>query len=132
MLLLKQKKIKLPKETSKAVKYNEFERITVEDIQARMDGFQSELQEDPSAQAYIINYGSDREVARRERVIRNTISFRRFDTSRITFVYAGFRNIVKTELWFVAAGAESPILLPTAVKADQFGKVSEKNLEIKI
>ncbi len=74
----------------------------------KMDAFFVELSNNPAAQGYIINYGTDREIAKREKQIRNSITFRRYDASRITLVRGGNREVIKTDLWLVPPGAESP------------------------
>lgn len=92
---------------------DEFGRVTNGDIKARLDGFFVELINNPTAQGHIITYGLNREVAGRERLIKNQIYFRRFDSQRITFVTGGFSKEIKTEFWVVPQGAESPKLVPT-------------------
>ena len=46
---------------------------------ARLDTFFAELPNNPNNQGYIINYGTDKEIAERERLITNHIEFRKFD-----------------------------------------------------
>jgi hypothetical protein len=59
-------------------------------------------------QTYIINYGTSAQVAQRERWIRNAITFRHFDGTRITLVNGG-PGPVRTLFWLVPPGAENPI-----------------------
>lgn len=94
---------------TEAVKLYEFERATNGYVKMKMDNFYVELNNNPSAQGFIINYGTDREIAVREKQIRVSISWRKYDASRITFVRAGFRDVIKTELWIVPPGAEHPL-----------------------
>ena len=91
-----------------AIKFDEFEKATNGNVKMRMDAFYVELNNDPSASGYIINYGTDKEIAKREKQIRNAMAFRKYDISRITFVRGGFREVVKTEFWLVPAGANPP------------------------
>jgi len=98
-----------PSETPKATKFDEFEKATNGNVKMRMDAFFTELENNPAAQGYIINYGTDKEVAKREKQLRNSIIFRRYDASRITFVRGGYREVIKTDLWLVPPGAELPI-----------------------
>ncbi|MEQ1764495.1 MAG: hypothetical protein ABL984_15300 [Pyrinomonadaceae bacterium] len=58
-------------------------------------------------QTYIINYGTPAQVAQRERWIRNAITFRRFDSFRITLVNGG-HGPVRTVMWLVPPGAANP------------------------
>jgi len=95
-------------EKPKAVKYSEFETATNGYVKMIMDGFYVELSNNPSAQGYIINYGTDKEIAVREKQFRNAIYFRKFDATRITLVRGGFRKKIKSELWVVPSGAENP------------------------
>ena len=97
-----------PQETPKAIKFDEFEKATTGYVKMKMDVFFVELRNNPAAQGYIINYGTDREIAKREKQIRNSITFRRYDASRITLVRGGNREVIKTDLWLVPPGAESP------------------------
>lgn len=86
----------------------EFGRITNEHIEALFDSFLAELANDKTAQGYIINYGSSREIARRERHIKSQITFREIDAKRITFIQGGISKEIKTEFWIVPEGAEPP------------------------
>jgi len=95
-------------EKPKAVKYSEFETATNGYVKMIMDGFYVELGNNPQAQGYIINYGTYREIAVREKQIRNAIDFRKFDAGRITLVRGGFWKTTKSELWVVPPGAENP------------------------
>ena len=97
-----------PQETPKAIKFDEFEKASNGYVKMKMDAFFVELSNNPAAQGYIINYGTDREIAKREKQIRNSITFRRYDVSRITLVRGGNREVIKTDLWLVPPGAESP------------------------
>ena len=70
--------------------------------------FMRELSNQPNNQGYIINYGSDHEVGRRERFITNEVAFRKYDRSRITLVRGGFKSKPATELWLIPPGADNP------------------------
>jgi hypothetical protein len=92
-----------------AVKIDEFGTATNGNVKMRFDNFIIELQNDPTAQGYIINYGSAKEIANRQRQIRNAIAFRKFDASRITIVNGGESGeSIKTQFWVVPAGATPP------------------------
>ncbi len=92
-----------------AVKYDEFGRMNSGEVKMRFDGFMVNLQREYTAQGWIINFGANREIARREKLIRSYINFRKLDSSRITFVNGGYRKDQKTELWIVPNGAALPI-----------------------
>lgn len=92
---------------------DQFGNLPNDEVRGRIDNLFIALGNDPSAQGYIINYGTDREVTRRENLIRNHISFRRYDASRITFVRGGANpngeRGVWTRLWVVPQGATAPM-----------------------
>lgn len=82
---------------------DEFGRLPKKDIEARLTKFYSELSNNQNSQGYIINYGTDTEIAAREK-------FRHFDRSRITLVRGGPHESGKvyTKLWRVPPGADNP------------------------
>ena len=96
------------RETPKAFKVDEFEKATNGNVKMRMDSFYVELNNNPAAQGFIINYGNAKEIFKREKQIRNSITFRRHDDSRITLVRGGEREAIKTVFWLVPPGAEPP------------------------
>lgn len=91
------------------VQTDEFGKLANDQIRGRLDTFFAELSNDPTATGYIINYGSPREVATREKLIRNHIAFRKFDASRITIVNGGDQGTgINTKLYRVPSGAKNP------------------------
>lgn len=84
---------------------DQFGPLPNDDVRGRLDNYFIALQNDPSATGYIIIDGPEREVARREALIRNHIRFRRFPQDRITIVRgdtsAGELN---TRLYVIPAG----------------------------
>lgn len=82
------------------------------DFRARMDAFFIALGDQPNAQGYIINYGTKQELARREKLLRNFITFKKYDMSRVTFVRGGANTAgekgVWTKLWLVPPGSLPP------------------------
>jgi hypothetical protein len=89
---------------------DEFGKITEEDVLARIDGFISELQNNPGDQDYIIDYGSAKHIARREKLIRNQLNFRRFPIDRIVFVNGGTEKEIRTRFWRVPPGADASVI----------------------
>ncbi|HUR99816.1 MAG TPA: hypothetical protein VMZ26_17255 [Pyrinomonadaceae bacterium] len=57
---------------------------------------------------YIINYGTNREIAQREKVITDSIKSRNFDRNRITLVRGGPAGGPKTVVWKIPPGADNP------------------------
>ncbi len=86
---------------------DEFGNIGYEDIYARIDAFLVELQNNPSSQGYIVNYGKQKNIRNREKFIRNHINQRKFDFSRITFVNGGKEKEIRTRVWVVPSGADA-------------------------
>ncbi len=86
---------------------DEFGNIKDNDVRARIDAFFIELQNNPGAQGYIINYGSSRQISGRERLIKNHMNLRGYDSSRIVFVNGGVESQIRTRLWLVPAGADA-------------------------
>jgi hypothetical protein len=119
-------------ERPKAILLDEFEMATNGDVKMRMDSFFTELSNNPASQGYIVNFGNGREIARRERLIRNFITFRRFDASRLVMVNGGFRGSIKTEFWIVPAGAETPVIKDVSNKIDEFGNIANGDLKARL
>ena len=111
-----------PNEIPQAVKFDDFGNVNNGDVKARLDAYFAELLNNPSTQGLITNYGSERQISRRERLIKFQIGVRKFDASRITFANGRFSNEQKTEFWLVPAGAENPKFDATAEKFDEIGK----------
>jgi hypothetical protein len=88
---------------------DEFGVLSADDVRTRLDSYFVALQNNPNAQGYIFNYGTARDVARRETLIRNHIRFRNFDASRITFVRGDTNGgTLRTRLVLSPAGAPTP------------------------
>jgi hypothetical protein len=92
-----------------AILIDEFGKIPADQLRGKLDSFFTELSNNPDSQGYIINYGPDREVAAREKLIQNHIAFRKFDGSRITMVRGGDDGGgIRTKLWRIPPGAANP------------------------
>ncbi len=91
---------------------DEFGPLVNDDVKARIQNFYlTQLNPNPTAQGYIINYGTPQEIARREKQIRDAIAFLKYDRSRVTIVNGGANTEgtgVRTKLWVVPAGATPP------------------------
>ncbi len=80
-----------------------------DEVKAIIDNFYIELNNDPNAKGYIVNYGTAKQIAARKAQINKAIKFRKYDPSRVVFVDGGDTGAgVDTKLWFVPAGAEPP------------------------
>jgi hypothetical protein len=101
-------------------------------VKVIMDSFYVELGNNPTAQGIIFNYGTDNEIALREKQIQKSIAFRKYDGARITIVRAGFWKELKTEFWVVPAGAENPQPKSSAEKIDEFEKATIGDIKARI
>lgn len=89
---------------------NEFGRLTNARFKTLLSKFFVELHNNPNNQGYIINYGTEKEMKSRERVISENVRFRKFDSSRLTIVRGGehVRGSVYTKLYRIPPGADNP------------------------
>ncbi len=85
---------------------DEFESLPNNEVRARIDNLFIRLQNEPNSTGYVVNYGTARQVAARERLIRNHIRLRGYDASRIVFVNGGVESGIRTRLWIVPQGAD--------------------------
>jgi hypothetical protein len=83
---------------------------TDDEVKAYVDGLYVSLNNNPDARGYIINYGTNAQIARREAQIRKAIAFRKYDINRITMVRGGESSTgtILTKYYVLPAGAETP------------------------
>lgn len=98
---------------AEAIQIDEFSISPNRIDKARLDYLISEMQRDPSAQIYIIEYfppqTTDAAIKRKFKLLRDYISkIRKQDISRFTFV-KGNLDENKTRFWLVPAGATPPM-----------------------
>jgi hypothetical protein len=100
-------------------KFDEYGNIRFNDEKARLDNFAIQLQNEPTAQGYIIAYGScDAEgTTRGNRAKDYLVNTRGIDAGRLMVVDGGCMPELKVELWVVPSGATPP-------SADTTGAVS--------
>jgi hypothetical protein len=99
-------------------KVDEYGVIRTGDEKQRLDNFTVELQNDPTAQGYLICYGGGRgragEARRRCERARTFLAFNRgIEASRVVTVDGGSRDVLTLELWLVPFGATPPQPTPT-------------------
>jgi hypothetical protein len=88
---------------------DEFGRAVDDDVKARVDNFYIQLNNNPTAQGYIINYGTPAQIRARRTQIMKAINFRRYDASRVVFVDGPNTGAgVNTKFYLVPAGADVP------------------------
>lgn len=98
-----------PKLIPTAKVFAEIGRATNQKIKKLVEEFDNALTKERTSTGYIINYGRAADIAVRERQIRNSINFRRYDAVRIVIVNGGKSETLKTVFWIVPQGAEPPI-----------------------
>ncbi len=92
-----------------AYKFAEFGPTNVAKIAAKMKAFDDELNGNPTAQGYIINYGSATAIKTRRRLLTDGIFYRKYDTERMTWIDGPYEKRIRTVMWIVPEGAETPI-----------------------
>ncbi len=114
---------------------DEFGDIQVSDWLARLDNFAIDLQNTPSATAYIVAYGVPNKLPgwplRRANWAKGyLVKGRLIDRERVEVIYGGYRDEVMYQLWLLQTGASLPVRPfdfatalvreKTAYKFDQF------------
>ncbi|HEX8339184.1 MAG TPA: hypothetical protein VF621_20855 [Pyrinomonadaceae bacterium] len=97
---------------------DEYGPISSGDEKQRLNNFNEELQNDPSAQGYLVCYGGRRsranEAQRRcDRALNLLVVSRGIDASRVVTVDGGFREKPAVELWGLPPGVTPPRATPT-------------------
>jgi hypothetical protein len=103
--------IPVPRITSR--KFDEFPDIQRNDEKARLDNFVIEMQNDPSATAYVVIYpgraGKRGDVQHHaSRIVEYMVNSRGIDQSRIVTLVGTARNELFVELWITPRGATPP------------------------
>ncbi|HWS87444.1 MAG TPA: hypothetical protein VN282_10790 [Pyrinomonadaceae bacterium] len=101
-----------------ARKVDEYGNIRFNDEKARLDNYAIELQNDPTAQGYLVCYGGRTgrtgEAQRRcDRAKNYLVNTRGITADRIVTVDGGYREELTVELWVVPSGATPPAASPT-------------------
>lgn len=88
---------------------DEFGKATDDDVKARVDNFYIQLNNNPNASGYIINYGTAAQIKKRRAQIMKAITFRKYDANRVTFVDGPDNKAGEsTKFYLVPAGADKP------------------------
>ena len=84
-------------------------KLKDDDVKARIDGYYTQLNNDPSSHGYIIIYGTPAQIKAARAQIMKAITFRKYDPSRLTIVEGPPQGAdVVIKLWRVPAGADNP------------------------
>ena len=85
-------------------------KLSNDDVKARIDGYYTQLNNDPSSKGYIIIYGTPAQIKAARAQIDKAISFRKYDPSRVTIVEGPPQGAdVVIKLYRVPAGADNPM-----------------------
>ena len=91
------------------VEVDQFGPQNPDQIKARVDNFYIQLNNNPNAQGYIINYGTPAQIKARRAQIDKAIAFRKYDRSRVTYVDGPDTGEgIKTRFVLVPPGATPP------------------------
>ena len=106
--------VQIPPELPICRKFDEFPAIARNDEKARLDNYAIELQNDPSATAYVIVYPGQRgkpgEVQQHiTRVVDYLANSRGIDKRRTVTIIGPTRSELMVELWVCPQGARTPI-----------------------
>ena len=93
-----------------AVKFDEYGNIRFNDEKARLDNYAIQLQNEPTAQGYIVGYGScDAEgTTRANRAKDYLVNTRGIDAGRLVVVDGGCLPELLVQLWIAPQGAMAP------------------------
>lgn len=90
---------------------DKFGKLPDNEIKARIQNLYVALDDYPDAQGYIIIYGTNQEMANRERQIKKAINFMKLNANHVTIVRGGENpnGGVWTIVWIVPPGAKFPL-----------------------
>jgi hypothetical protein len=105
--------VQIPVPPLRPRKFDEFPAIARNDEKARLDNFGVELQNDPTASAYVIvypgRYGKPGDVQKHTaRIVDYLVNSRGIDARRIVTLVGGTRDELMVELWISPQGATPP------------------------
>ncbi len=91
--------------------YDESEFIYQGYVKRVLDGLFDDLSSNPASQGHVVIYPeSERHYRQIDRIIRNWMGTRRFDSSRLTLVKAEKKRKSVVQMWIVPPGAANPEL----------------------
>jgi hypothetical protein len=88
---------------------DEYGKLSNDDVKARIQGLYTQLANEPTAQGYIIIYGTPAQIRTMRRQITSAISFLKLDASRVTIIEGPDDGSGgKVKIFIVPPGAENP------------------------
>jgi len=111
------------KKSAPPVKFGEYVTTDLSANKAQLDKFVLALQQDPTAQGYLIAYGGrTSQPADAQKAADNatdyTINVRKMDGARTLSGVGGYRERPTVELWIAPPGATPPLATPTIAPKD--------------
>ncbi|MCA1565642.1 MAG: hypothetical protein LC803_08380 [Acidobacteria bacterium] len=108
----------IAKKTAPPVKFGEYVTNDLSANKAQLDKFVLALQQDPTAQGYLIAYGGrtsqpDDAQKAADNATDYTINTRKMDGARTLSGVGGYREQPTVELWIAPPGATPPLATPT-------------------
>ena len=113
----------IARKSAPAVKFGEYVTDDLSANKTQLDKFVLALQQDPTAQGYLIAYGgrtSQPEDAQKaaDNATDYTINMRKMDGARTLSGVGGYREQPTVELWIAPPGATPPMATPTVLPKD--------------
>ena len=97
-------------------KFDEFPAVAYNDEKARLDNYAIELQNDPTATAYVIIYPGQRErpgdvQKQTTRLVDYMVNSRGISAPRVVTLVGPARDVLMIELWLCPQGAKGPSMV---------------------
>ncbi len=87
---------------------NTIGNVPNDEVRAQIDSLFIQLQNNPSDTAYILTYGSSRDIGKREKLIKDHIRLRRYDSSRVVFLSNADGSELRSDVYLVPQGVTPP------------------------
>ena len=92
--------------------FDEFGKLPNDEVKARIQNMYVELGNNPNAQGYILNYGTETEITNREKQTKKAINYLKLDSRRVTDVRCGANlysdKAVWTKIFIIPPGLNAP------------------------
>jgi len=96
-------------EKKEPIKFFEFGTISDKLLKVKFDSFFIKLEEGSNFDGYIVNYGTNDEITKREKQIQKILISTEQQSIRVSIARGGESEKQKTVLWIVPDGGKPPI-----------------------
>ena len=87
---------------TKPILVDEFNNLTDAELKEKFIEFETKINKKKGSTAYVVNYGSAKDVAKRERVIRDVIKKEGlFHYGGLVIINGGFEKEILTRFWII-------------------------------